>query len=144
MIHRHQPQASMLSLERLSRLHQLAMTLIQGPVDKNTLIMKLNVGLRTFYRDIISLEEFGLCVVRSRKGYALAASTDEIEKQLPFPDPGLNFAEARALASDHHPAAQRIAAQLSRVLPKQGDEEVLVSIPAENFQGNAESDYRPG
>lgn len=118
MNQRSNSNSATLSLERLARLHKLATMLIHGPVEKETILTKFGFGLRTFYRDLISLEEFGLSVVRTRSRYHLAATTDDIERQLPFPDPKLNFAEARQLAMIHNPAAQRIAAQLSQILPE--------------------------
>jgi len=118
MIQRSNPNSATLSLERLSRLHKLATMMLVGPVKKEKLLEKLGVGLRTFYRDLLSLEEFGLSVIRHDDGYQLAATEDELERQLPFPAPKLNFAEARQLALIHNPVAERIAAQLLQIFPE--------------------------
>jgi predicted DNA-binding transcriptional regulator YafY len=118
MIQRSNSNSAPLSLQRLARLHKLATMLIHGPVEKEKAMAHLDVGLRTFYRDLISLEEFSLPVVRHRSSYHLEATMDDIERHLPFPDPRLNFAEARQLALIHNPVAERIAAQLSQILPE--------------------------
>ena len=115
MIQRSSPISATLSLQRLSRLHRLATLMVAGPVAKEKLLATLKIGLRTFYRDVTSLQEFGLEVVRDANGYFLAATPDDIERQLPFPDPKMNFAEARQLALFHNPVAERIAAQLTQI-----------------------------
>lgn len=107
-----------LSPERLSRLHSLAHRLARGPIDKSTLMTSLQIGTRTLYRDLDSLREFGLDSIRTRQGFTLCVAADEIEERLPFPDPKLNFADARKLATIQHPAAKRIMEQFARIVPE--------------------------
>lgn len=107
---------SLMTHQRLTRLHRLAFELTKGPVDKSKLIEKLEINLRTFYRDLIALEELGLNVVRSRAGFGLTQPLDEVEKMLPFPAPILNLAEARVLAASGLPIAGRIEDKLSKIV----------------------------
>ena len=104
--------------ERLARLHRLALELVHGPVDKTTILDKLTIGVRTFYRDLETLSEFGMPAIRTRSGYQLMAPESEIEEKLPFPDPHLNFAEARQLATSNDPSARPIAEQFGIVVPQ--------------------------
>lgn len=106
-----------LTLERLSRLYRMSHVLARGPVDKTTILERLGVGPRTFYRDLITLESFGMPSIRTENGYCLTISSDEIEEKLPFPDPKLNFADARKLANSQNPAARRIAEQFGLIFP---------------------------
>lgn len=100
---------------RMTRLHRLAYELVHGPIDKSVLVERLEINLRTFYRDLISLEELGLNVVRSRSGFSLIQPIDEVEKRLPFPPPSLNLAEARSLAATTLPIAGRIEEKLIKL-----------------------------
>jgi predicted DNA-binding transcriptional regulator YafY len=106
-----------MSPERLSRLHRLAHKLAQGPVDKGTLMTSLDVGTRTLYRDLETLRQFGMDSIRSQGGFTLCVHVSEIEELLPFPDPQLNFADARRLASIEDPVARRIVEQFVRIVP---------------------------
>lgn len=107
-----------MSPERLSRLHRLASVLANGPVDKASLLQRLSIGVRTFYRDLETLSSFGMPAIRTPAGYQLTVAESEIEQKLPFPDPLLNFAEARQLAVSQEPAARPIAEQFGIVVPQ--------------------------
>jgi hypothetical protein len=48
-----------MSFERIGRLHRLAILLSGGPVDKIRIMQKLDITIRTFYRDLITLECIG-------------------------------------------------------------------------------------
>jgi len=104
-----------MSFERIGRLHRLALILAGGPVDKVRIMQKLDITVRTFYRDLITLEEVGLQVLKTRAGYLVTATQEEIEQKLPFPVPILNISEARALAEGSSPAAKRIEQQLFKI-----------------------------
>lgn len=107
-----------MSPDRLSRLHRLASVLANGPVDKASLLERLSIGVRTFYRDLETLSSFGMPAIRTPAGYQLTVAESEIEQKLPFPDPLLNFAEARQLAVSQEPAARPIAEQFGIVVPQ--------------------------
>ena len=104
-----------MSFERIGRLHRLAILLSGGPVDKIRIMQKLDITIRTFYLDLITLEEVGLQVLKTRAGYLVTASQEEIEQKLPFPIPILNISEARSLAEGTSPAAKRIEQQLYKI-----------------------------
>ena len=57
----------------------------------------------------------GLQVLKTRAGYLVTASQEEIEQKLPFPIPILNISEARSLAEGTSPAAKRIEQQLYKI-----------------------------
>ncbi|QDV33977.1 hypothetical protein [Tautonia plasticadhaerens] len=101
---------------RAARLHRMARLLDEGPRDRPELLQALQVGLRTFYRELELLRRCGIKVRLVRKQYQLQGSLAQAEARLPFPDPRLSFAEMAELASYGGPAARRMADLLRRVL----------------------------
>lgn len=85
--------AGHISLARASRLYKLVAILGERPLDRESLLANLGVGLRTFYRELDLLRRCGVKVQRQERSYNLKASTEEAQGRLPFPDPQLSFAE---------------------------------------------------
>lgn len=101
---------------RAARLHRMARLLDEGPRERPELLRSLEIGLRTFYRELELLRRCGIKVRLVRKRYQLQGSLAQAESRLPFPDPRLSFAEMVELASYAGPAARRMADLLRRVL----------------------------
>lgn len=84
--------------ERAGRLHRLLKSLADGPLSRISMLKKLKVGMRTFYRDLDLLRECGIVVNVESKGYVLEGSMNDALTCLPFPDPELTFGDAVSLA----------------------------------------------
>jgi hypothetical protein len=105
-----------ITMGRAARLHRLVSILAQGPKRRDQLLGGLQIGLRSFYRELDLLKRCGVKVKLVRKLYELQTTAEEAEGRLPFPDPQLSFAEMAELASGTGPAAQRLSQILEAVL----------------------------
>lgn len=101
---------------RAARLHRLARLLDEAPRSREELLDLLQIGLRTFYRELELLRRCGVKVRLIGKKYQLRGTLSQAETQLPFPDPRLSFAEMVELSSYQGPAARRLDTMLRRVL----------------------------
>ena len=105
-----------ITLARAARLHRLVMMLGNGPTVKSDLLSRLEIGLRTFYRELELLKKCGIRFRLDLNGYVLRMTPVEAEGRLPFPDPQLSFAEMAELSKLSGPAASRLAALLATVV----------------------------
>jgi predicted DNA-binding transcriptional regulator YafY len=108
--------AGHISLARASRLYRLVALLGERPLDRESLLASLGVGLRTFYRELDLLRRCGVKVQRVERSYNLKAPTEDAQGRLPFPDPQLSFAEMIELARHEGEAAGRLASLLDSVI----------------------------
>lgn len=105
-----------ITLSRAARLHRLISTLADNPRTREQLLSILDIGLRTFYRELELLKRCGVRIRLNKKLYVLQSTADEAEGRLPFPDPQLSFAEMAELARGSGEAAKRLAALLDSVV----------------------------
>jgi predicted DNA-binding transcriptional regulator YafY len=105
-----------ITLGRAARLHRLIAILAQGPQRRDELLGTLQIGLRTFYRELELLKRCGIKIKLKHKNYELQSTAEEAEGRLPFPDPQLSFAEMAELARGTGPAAQRLSTMLEAVI----------------------------
>ena len=75
---------------------------------RDALLERLEVGLRTFYRELDLLKRCGIKVKREGRAYTLRSTLAEAEGRLPFPDPQLSFAEMAELSRHPGDAARRL------------------------------------
>ncbi len=108
--------AVQISLARASRLHRLVKLLLERPSSREALLGELEIGLRTFYRELVLLKRCGIKVALKGKTYTLRSAAEEAEGGLPFPDPQLSFAEMAELSRGTGPAARRLAELLISVI----------------------------
>jgi hypothetical protein len=104
-----------ITLPRAARLHRLVMFLAGNPRTREVILSELRIGLRTFYRELELLKKCGVKVQHREKAYILAATAEEAEGRLPFPDPQLSFAEMAELSRCPGEAGKRLAAMLASV-----------------------------
>ena len=113
-----------ITLARASRIHRLVRLLAESPRRRDDLLSDLQIGLRTFYRELELLQRRGLKVSRSLKEYRIKGTLAAAETRLPFPDPQLSFAEMAELAKLPGATARRLAELLASVIsgpsPKKG------------------------
>src|SRR5437762_1297143 len=93
-----EPAVGAVTLERAQRLYRLLRLLGNGPQPRSTLLRKLRLGIRGYYRDLEVLRTVGIEVKLQAGKYHLAESLDGSLERLPFPDPTLTLGEARMLA----------------------------------------------
>jgi hypothetical protein len=101
---------------RAARLYRLVHFLAEAPRDRPAVLSELQIGLRTFYRELESLKRCGVKVRQRSRLYFLLATAEEAEGRLPFPDPQLSFAEMAELARCDCPAGRRLAGLLAEVI----------------------------
>jgi hypothetical protein len=104
-----------ISLARATRLHQLISLLGESPCTREAVLAQLGIGLRTFYRELELLARCGVKVHHKDKQYTLAATVEQAEGRLPFPDPQLSFSEMADLARCDCESARRLARLLASV-----------------------------
>ncbi len=105
-----------ITMVRAARLHRMVVFLEEGARSRELLLAELNVGLRTFYRELELLKRCGIKIRLDGKNYALKTTTSEAEERLPFPDPQLSFAEMAELSRGTGDAATRMAALYAQVV----------------------------
>lgn len=105
-----------ITLSRAARLHRLVRFLATTPRSREAILSELQIGLRTFYRELELLKRCGVKVQQKTKAYHLLATAEQAEGRLPFPDPQLSFAEMAELARGPGEAARRLAELLESVI----------------------------
>jgi hypothetical protein len=108
--------AVQITLGRAARLYGLVALLGIEPREREEILKELQIGLRTFYRELELLRRCGIKIRLKERRYTLASTSSEAEGRLPFPDPQLSFAEMAELAAGSSPAANRLAEMLEQVV----------------------------
>jgi hypothetical protein len=103
------------TLDRAARLYRLLVMLGKGPQTRATMIRRLRLGMRGYYRDLVILRDVGIIVELSNGKYHLVEEPSVALERLPFPDPSLNLGEARQLAKGRSRAHKKIREQLEKI-----------------------------
>ena len=103
---------------RASRIYRLVKLLTKTLVARRTILARLRVGVRTFYRDLNYLRANGVSVESAGEKYRVIDKLADIFDKLVFPDPALTLSEAADLAKGRGPGAAKIKALLKRVTAK--------------------------
>jgi hypothetical protein len=90
--------------------------LAEAPRTRDAILSHLNIGLRTFYRELDLLKRCGVKVRHRHKEYSLLTTAVQAEGKLPFPDPQLSFAEMAELSACPCAAGKRLAELLATVI----------------------------
>lgn len=111
------PVVVSLTPPRAARLYRLLTLLGDGPQTRTSLVRRLKLDVRGFYRDLEALRGF-LIEVTATDGnkYALAGELDDALSRLPFPDPGLNVRDALQLANGTTTAHRKLRQKLNSFL----------------------------
>jgi predicted DNA-binding transcriptional regulator YafY len=104
-----------LTAERIVRLYQL-LRLLDAPQKRETLIRRLRIDVRGFYRDLESLRSVGVAVTLEGGRYRLDEEMAHALSRLPFPDPQLTCGEAETLAKGRSAVHRKLRAQIERLL----------------------------
>jgi predicted DNA-binding transcriptional regulator YafY len=101
--------------ERIPRLYALVRLLARGPQTREALVRRLRLEVRGFYRDLRLLRKIGVEVTLNSGRYVLEDDTTSALARLPFPDPGLTFAEAEQLARGRTVAHKKIKTLIDKM-----------------------------
>jgi hypothetical protein len=110
-----EPSVTAVTAERAQRLYRLLRLLGQGPQARPTLLRKLRLPLRGFYRDLETLRAVGIAVKLNAGKYHLHEPLDAALDRLPFPDPNLTLGEARLLAQGRSVVHRKIRTLLEMI-----------------------------
>ena len=100
---------------RASRIYKLVKLLAKAEVGRGTLLSRLRVGVRTFYRDVNCLRASGVTLKVWREKYTIDDDLPHVLEKLSFPDARLSFSEAMELAKGRGPGARKVRALLRKV-----------------------------
>jgi predicted DNA-binding transcriptional regulator YafY len=109
------PPSKSVTAERAARLYQLVRLIAQGPQTRATLMRRLRLDIRGFYRDLELLREAGVNFVLEKQRYTLREDSEEATARLPFPDPCLTLGEARELARGRSAACRKVKSLLTQL-----------------------------
>ncbi|QEH37370.1 hypothetical protein OJF2_59600 [Aquisphaera giovannonii] len=105
-----------ITLQRAARLHRLVRFVAEEARTRDVILSHLNIGLRTFYRELELLKRCGVKLRHRARLYTLMSTAGQAEGRLPFPDPQLSFAEMAELAACDCDAGRRLAELLATVV----------------------------
>ena len=100
------------SSRRAARLYRLVTTLDESARSRPQLIRLGRAGMRTFYRDLTLLGDYGIEVRMSEGRYELVTPLNEALSRLPFPPPELSFSDVLELSKGRGSAQAKLKAQL--------------------------------
>lgn len=102
--------------ERAARLHRLLRLLAVEPLTRETLMRRLRLDVRGFYRDLKFLRSFDIALPLRNRRYSLTEDVKKVVSRLPFPDPHLTLAEAVQLAQGKTQAHRKLKDLIARVV----------------------------
>jgi hypothetical protein len=87
---------------------------------RQSLLSKLKVDLRGFYRDLELLRTLGIEIQSDGDRYRLAGTLDDAFARLPFPDPGLSLRDALQLANGRGDAHRKLQSRINSFIGTNG------------------------
>jgi hypothetical protein len=99
---------AVLTPQRAARLFRLLSLLGNGSQTRISLLKRLKLDLRGFYRDLKFLRSLGVEYSSRNHRYALASDLDTALARLPFPDPGLSLKDALQLSKGSSEAHRKL------------------------------------
>lgn len=109
------PTPATVTPERATRLVRLLNLLGTGPQSRATLLRRLRLNIRGFYRDLEVLRSVSIEIELAKGKYQLKEEAALAIERLPFPDPGLNLGEARQLAKGRTRAHRKLRDLLEQI-----------------------------
>ena len=110
------PTLKTVTAERAARLYRLLKLLAGGPQTRGTLIRRLRLDIRGFYRDLVLLRDSGIDLTLANRRYGLAEDVGKAIARLPFPDPRLSLAEAVQLSRGRTQAHRKLKQQIAQII----------------------------
>lgn len=109
------PSPAAVTAERAMRLFRLLQLLGEGAQSRATLLRRLKVGMRGFYRDLKTLRSVNIAIDLVKGKYLLEEEVGQAIERLPFPDPNLSLGEARLLARGRTKAHRKLRDLLEQI-----------------------------
>jgi hypothetical protein len=103
------------TVERASRLYRLLQLLAAAASNRATLMRRLKLDVRGFYRDLELLRASGIVIEVQARRYRLITALRDALIRLPLPDPRLTIGEAWILARGRSPAHRKLRDHLGRI-----------------------------
>jgi len=112
--------ARTITAPRAARLYRLLSLMDGTHRARATLLKRLKVDLRGFYRDLELLRSLGVAVESDGERYLLTGTLDDALKTLPFPDPGLSLRDALQLANGRTDAHKKLRTRIDTFIGTNG------------------------
>ncbi len=109
-------KTSTISNARAVRLLRMLQLLNEGAQKRSTLLARLNIDDRGFFRDLERLRALGVQLQVTRGEYRLEESIEEAYAKLPFPNPQLSVHEVRQLCQGDTDAHRKLKSMLDAFL----------------------------
>ena len=111
------PAPITLTAQRAARLYKLLALLGEGPLTRRSLLSRLKMDVRGFYRDLEALRGFRIEIgLGLDNRYALPLKLDEALARLPYPDPGLSVRDVLQLCNGSTAAHRKLKQSVSSFL----------------------------
>jgi hypothetical protein len=110
------PAGKAVSLERANRLYRLLRLLDSGPKTRAVVLQRLQIDIRTFYRDLELLRECEIVIKLDKRKYSLVEPASTLIPRLPFPDPNLTLGEAKLLAKGRTGVHKKLRGFLEQII----------------------------
>ncbi len=111
------PAPITLTAQRAARLYKLLALLGEGPLTRRSLLSRLKIDVRGFYRDLEALRGFRIEIgLGLDNRYALPLKLDEALARLPYPDPGLSVRDVLQLCNGSTAAHRKLKQSVNSFL----------------------------
>ena len=114
------PAPLTITAQRASRLYKLLAQIAEADRPRATLLRRLRVDLRGFYRDLELLRSLGVDVHCDGDRYRLLMPLPDALARLPFPDPGLSLRDALLLAEGRTDAHRKLRTRIHAFIGPNG------------------------
>ena len=111
------PAPITLTAQRAARLYKLLTLLGEGPLTRRSLLSRMKMDVRGFYRDLEALRGFRIEIgLGLDNRYALPIKLDEALARLPYPDPGLSVRDVLQLCNGSTAAHRKLKQSVNTFL----------------------------
>ena len=111
------PAPITLTAQRAARLYKLLTLLGEGPLTRRSLLSRMKMDVRGFYRDLEALRGFRIEIgLGLDNRYALPLKLDEALARLPYPDPGLSVRDVLQLCNGSTAAHRKLKQSVNTFL----------------------------
>lgn len=111
------PAPVTLTAQRAARLYKLLTLLGDGPQTRRTLLSRLRIDVRGFYRDLEALRGFRIEIgLGMDNRYSLPLKLDDALARLPYPDPGLSVRDVLQLCNGSTAAHRKLKLSVNSFL----------------------------
>ena len=111
------PAPITLTAQRAARLYKLLTLLGEGPLTRRSLLSRMKMDVRGFYRDLEALRGFRIEIgLGLDNRYALPLKIDDALARLPYPDPGLSVRDVLQLCNGSTAAHRKLKQSVNTFL----------------------------